>query len=373
MRRFAVTLCAGLALIGLLCASARANVTVGEIARIRDTGGSRLHGLGLVMGLPGTGDSGKDPLLARMLLEFYRNSGNPLASIEEVKNAKSVAVVEVLCEIPEGGWKQDDLFDVVVVATHGAKSLEGGELFLAPLRGPWADPNPETNPVYAVASGQVIVENPRNPQRGRVRLGARMVRDMPRTLQITDSFTLILNKPYAGYAAASAVADAITQEYLGRPGRAQGGLPQIATVIDDRTIHVVAPEYERANIAGFIGDVMSTRINVALLKLPARVICNQQSGKIVLTADVQISPVAITSADLAITTTVPPLVPTPENPLLETKRWTGISPGAKEGEKARLQDLLNAFNQLNIPVSDQITLLQMMSKMGKLHAELVID
>ena len=41
--------------------------------------------------------------------------------------------------------------------------------------------------------------------------------------------------------------------------------------------------------------------------------------------------------------------------------------------RVELADLLAAFNQLNIPVSDQISLLEMMSKAGKLQAELVID
>jgi flagellar P-ring protein precursor FlgI len=362
-----------LALLGLFCAPIRAAVTVGEIARLKDTGISVLQGNGLVMGLNGTGDSGKDPVLARQLLEYYKANGNPLGSIDELKNANTVAIVNVMCTIPEGGWKVDDCFDVTVVATHGAKSLEGGVLYVAPLRGPFNDPNPETNPVYAMAMGTVLIENPRSPRSGRVRLGAHMMRPMPREPQIAGEFTLVLNKPYAGYGAASAVADAITQEYLGRPGRSAGGAPPIATALDDRTVKVVAPEYERSNIAGFIGDVLATRINISLLKLPARVIYNQQSGKIVLTADVEISPVAITSADLTISTTIPPPTPTPDNPLVETKRWASIAPGAKESERAKLADLLAAFNQLNIPVSDQIALLEMMAKAGKLQAELVID
>ena len=369
--RLSLLLAASLVLIG--GSAVRGGVTVGELARLKNTGGSVVQGLGLVMGLDGTGDSGKDPTLARALTEFHRNNGNALGSIDEVRDAKSVALVSVLCHIPEGGWKVDDRFDVTVAAVNNAKSLEGGVLYLAPLRGPWADPDPRTNPVWAVASGTVVVENPGQPRSGRVRNGAQMILDQPQASAITDSFTIVLNKPYAGYAAASEVAASITQNIYGKTERNLGGLPPIATVLDDRSIRIDIPPAERANTAAFIGDVMATPISIALLKLPKQVVYNQQSGKIVITGDVEVSPVALTAADLTITTTIPALKPTPESPLVETSRWAAVAPGAKEADRGKLQDLLAAFNQLNLPVSDQIALLEMMEKAGKLHAKLVVD
>jgi flagellar P-ring protein precursor FlgI len=357
----------------MAAATARAGVTVGEIARLKDSGASVVQGLGLVMGLNGTGDSGKDPTFARALAEYHKNSGNTLGSIEDLKDAKSVALVTVLCHIPEGGWKTDDRFDVTVLANNNAKSLEGGTLYLAPLRGPWADSDPRTNPVWAVASGPVVVENPKSPRSGRVRNGAQMVQELPRVQPNADSFTIILNKPYAGYSSASEIASSITQNIYGKTERSLGGLPPIATVLDDRAIRVDIPPAERINAAAFIGDVMATPISIALLKLPKQVIYNQQSGKIVITGDVEVSPVVLTSADLTITTTLPSPKPTADNPLVETSRWAAVAPGAKESDKGKLQDLLSAFNQLNIPVTDQIALLEMMEKAGKLHAKLVID
>lgn len=372
MRRLLQFIAAAIALTSALCAPTAAGITVGEVARLKDSGGSVITGVGLVMGLNGTGDPGKDPAVARALMAYYANQGNAIEKIEELKNAKTVALVTVMCSIPEGGWRQDDRFDVTVMATHAATSLEGGTLYLAPLRGPWADASGQL-PIYAMASGPVIIENPKQPRTGRVRVGAQMVRDMPRTAGITDSFTLILNKPYAGYAAASEIASAITQGIYGSTGRGMVGLPPVATVLDDRSIRVDIPASERANTAAFVGDVLSTPITVALLKLPKQVIYNQAAGKIVITGDVEISPVALTAADLTITTAIPPSTPTPDNPDIVTNRWAGVAVGAKESERARLQDLLSAFNQLNIPVTDQIGLLQMMEKAGKLHAKLVID
>jgi flagellar P-ring protein precursor FlgI len=275
-----------------------------------------------------------------------------------------------MCTIPEGGWRQDDRFDITVMASHNAQSLEGGTLILSPLLAPFIDAQ-GLRPIYAMASGPVLVENPKLPRSGRVRAGAHMIADPPRTGAVTDSFTLILNKPYAGFAAASEIAATITQTIYGKTGRGLSGLPPIATVLDDRTIRVDIPAAERSNAPAFVGDVLSTPITVALLKLPKQVICNQTAGKIVITGDVEISAVALTSADLTITTTLPPPAPTPDNPEVRTARWAGIGVGAKDTDRAKLQDLLGAFNQLNIPVSDQIALLEMMEKAGKLHANLV--
>lgn len=356
-----VLFCAVLA----LGAQVRAGTTVSEIARIQGQGETLLHGLGLVVGLNGSGDSGKDLDMVRPLMEVYRNSGNPVM-IDDLKGVQNVALVQVTCTVPEGGARIDDKLDVAVTAPK-AKSLVGGRLFICVLTGE----RPGSLP-FAIAEGQVTIDNIATPRNGRVRSGARLIRDI-KTGVVGDSFTLVLRPPYAGWASASEVAGTITQNIYGKTGKNLAGLPQIATVIDDRSIRIDIPPTERTNTAAFVGDVLSTPINIALLKLPAQVIYNAAAGSIVVTGDVEISPVAITQADLTITTTIPPPVPTQDNPLVENRTWAGLATGAKESDKARLQDLLNAFNQLKIPVKDQIEILSMLEKTGKLHAKLIME
>ncbi|MEX2218493.1 MAG: flagellar basal body P-ring protein FlgI [Phycisphaerales bacterium] len=353
-----------LAAILALAAQSAADTTVHEIARIQGQSETVLRGTALVVGLGKSGDSGKELALARPLRQVYANNGNPVM-IEDVAKATSVALVSVMCRIPEGGGRTGDRFDVSVQTTLSAKSLAGGTLYLAALQGPYPD-----DPVFAIAEGELIIDDDRYPTRARVRGGARLIRDIV-TGDVRDSFTLILRPPYAGWAAASEVAGTITQSIYGKTGKGLAGLPQVATVIDDRTIRIDIPPVERANTAAFVGDVLSTPINISLLKLPAQVIYNQAAGRIVVTGDVEISPVAITSQDLTITTTTPPPTPTPDNPAFETATWVGVAPGAKDSDRARLQDLLNAFNQLKVPVSDQIGILEMLEKTGKLHARVV--
>jgi len=143
--------------------------------------------------------------------------------------------------------------------------------------------------------------------------------------------------------------------------------------VDDRTIRVSIPESDRQDRAGFLADVMSADVNTTLLDLPAQVICNQKTGSIIVTGDVQISPVAITHKDLNVTTTIPPPVPSPQNPLVERDQWMALKTEGKPSEVAKLSDLIKAFKQLDIPVEEQIGILQMLHKTGKLQAKLIVD
>lgn len=336
--------------------------TVKELVRIKGQGESILRGYGLVVGLPGTGDSGKELAVSRPLAKLLENNGNELGSLRELASAKSVALVSVTCVIPAGGARADDTYDVQVSTLLNASSLKGGELYLCALEGPLPDPSRK---IYAFAQGLVDLHDPSVPTSGRVRKGARIIEDilMP---GVGDSFELIIDPPYAGWAAASQIAIAIN-------GKAQPQGPRVATVIDERTIRVVIPEADRADRAAFLADVLAAEVNQRLLDLPAQVICNQRTGSIIVTGDVEISPVAITHKDLTITTTVPPPSPSAANPMIVQDRWTAVAPGAGPAEMARLADLIRAFKQLDIPVEEQINILQMLHKTGKLQAKLIVD
>lgn len=354
--------------IGLLGSVARADdTTVAAVARLEGQGEFLAQGIGLVVGLNRTGDSGKDLLVARPLLAMHHNLGNPLGSVEELKNTRAVALVMVQCRVPEAGGRVDDRFDVTVSALHGAKSLEGGMLMVSPLTGPY-----QGAPIFAMAEGPLVIEDAGTPTRGRVRGGARLVRDVRRGT-VGESFNLILRPAFAYHAVATEVASKITQSIYGRTDATSAGLRPVATVLDERTIRIDVPAAERGNVAAFVGDVMSTGLTVSLLGLPPTVIYNAKAGAILVAGDVEISPVAITQKDLSITTATPPRVGTPTNPVIETRRWAGLAPGAKPGDRAKLQDLLDALNQLKIPVADQIGILNMLEKTGKLHARLVVE
>lgn len=340
------------------------SITVKDLARVKGEGESVLRGVGLIMGLPGTGDSGKELVSARPLAQVLQSAGVPVPDLRDLQKSKSVALVMVTCTVPAGGAMTDDRLDVHVTTLNSAKSIKGGRLFLSPLSGPIPG-----QAVFAIAEGAVEVEDPTVPTTGRVRLGARLVRDIS-TGAIASTFDLILEPTFAGWSAASQVAIALNDGYFASPVH-RG--PPVATQIDDRTVRINVPEPEQENPGPFVADLMNTPVNPELLRLPAMVVVNARTGAIIVTKDVRIGPVAITHKDLTITTTVPAPEPTPADPLIERTRWTGLETDARPAEQARLSDLLRALDRLDIPSHDQIEILQTLHKSGRLHARLVID
>jgi len=349
--------------LAIAAPTARAT-SIQELVRLKGQGESVLQGLGLVIGLPGTGDSGKDLIVARPLAKLLENAGNPIGGFDELAQSKSIALVMVTATIDASGARPDDKFDAVVTALNNPQSLAGGELFIAPLRAPLAP-----HAVYAMAQGPIVIEGD-TTTRGLVRGGARVTRDilMP-TIAPDGSITLIIKPEVAAWTTAQLLADTINQHRLGLDQLGD----QIAFARDDRTVRVVIPSTDLSDPAGFIADIMSIRFDPSLLNLPARVVINEREGIIVMTGNVEISPTALTHGDLIITSVTPPPTPQPGQPLVEQGRWATISTSHRATEAAKLQDLLSAFKQLDVSVDDQIAILMQLHRTGSLHAELIVN
>lgn len=345
----------------LVAADAAASRTLREVARLRGQGASTVQGLGLVVGLNGTGDSQSELALARPLAEVLRRMGNAI-SVEELGSGKSVALVLVTCEIPREGALTDDRFDITVSVLNSAKSLRGGTLLTAPLTpGPGA-------PVYAFGRGDLTVPDSATATSARISRGAQMVRDIVTTPAIATGFDLIIDQNFALSGSSARIASEINQQYLLTANRLED---PIATAVDARTVRVVVPPSERANPQAFYSDIMRTDITTALRELPAQVICDTRAGVIVMTGDVQVSPAVITHRDLTITTTVPP--PPPNAQRIEERDFAAIETQADDASRSRLEDLIAAFDQLKVPPVEQIRILQMLHRAGKLHARLIVD
>lgn len=348
-------------LLALVAADAAASRTLREVARLRGQGASTIQGLGLVVGLNGTGDDASELAVARPLAEVLKRMGNQIA-VDELGKARSVALVLITCEIPRQGALTDDTFDVTVSVINSAKSLQGGTLLTAPLT-----PGPGT-PVYAFARGDLTVPDRATPTSARISRGAQMVRDIVTTPAIAGGFDLILDQNVALVGASARIASEINQQYLLTADRLED---PVARAVDARTVRVTVPASERNNPQAFYGDVMRTDITSALRDLPAQVICDTRAGVIVMTGDVLVSPAVITHRDLTISTTIPP--PPPNAPRVEQRDFAALGTNTDEADRARLEDLIGAFDQLKVPPVEQIRILQMLHKAGKLHARLIVD
>ncbi|NJL32277.1 MAG: flagellar basal body P-ring protein FlgI [Phycisphaerales bacterium] len=98
---------------------------------------------------------------------------------------------------------------------------------------------------------------------------------------------------------------------------------------------------------------------------------NERTGTIVVTGDVQISPVIISHKGLTITTLTPPPQPSVLNPLREAHNFMAMDTEKRAAN--RLADLLTALNQLKVEAPDRIAILKELHRSGKLHAQLIME
>ena len=345
------------ALLTILAPRDARAVKVADITRLSGQRPNVLTGLGLVVGLKGTGGGGDYLPAIKPLASLLSKFADP-TSVQELGNVDNVALVLLSANVPSNGVRDGDQIDVYVMSQGAAKSLKGGRLFVTPMTGPIPDSG-----IFAMAEGAVEIEDPSTPTVGLVKAGAVMEADMPsQVIDPNGRFTLILQDPAADWTTASTIAKTINEAEA-----ADGEV--LAVAIDPKNIVVTIPSSERARPDSFISRVR--QLPVPLLPTEARVQINERTGTLIVTGDVEISPVVISHKGLTITTIEPQPVPSQRAPVLKTKDVIPVSTTGRGG--AKLQDLVNALEQLKVPASDRITIVKELYKTGMLHAKLIVE
>lgn len=340
-------------------------VKVADITRISGQRSNVLTGMGLVLGLKGTGDGGDFGPAIRPLVSMLRKMGNPVTE-QDLQDASNVALVTITVTIPPHGAHAGDRLDVYVTSMGAASSLRGGRLFITPLLGPtgdaWIDPETGQPMPFALAEGAIELEDPASPQVGVIKGGAVMEADLPAHYIENGRLTLILEAPAADWTTASAIAKIIND--------AENTAGEILAVAKSATVvEVIIPPSERERPDSFISRVQ--RLPVPMLPTEARVVINERTGTMVLTGDVEISPVVISHRGLTITTVRPEPVPSPRNPVVDSRNVIAMDTTGQGG--AKLRDLVAAMDQLKVPAQDRITIIKELHKTGKLHAKLIVE
>lgn len=344
----------------LLTAAPVSAVKVADITRMSGQRSNVLTGMGLVVGLKGTGDGGKFAPAIRPLATMLRKFNNNV-NVEELTNAQNVAVVMLQATVPASGAVNGDELDVYVMTMGGAKSLAGGRLYVTPLLGPTGMMAPNGLP-YALAAGPITIENPAIPTVGVVKRGAIMEWDMPAHTIDNGQFTLVLEPSAANWTTASTIAKIINDAE-----NTQG--ETLAFVRSETIIDVIIPPGERERPDSFISRVQ--RLPVPMLPTEARVVINEKTGTMIVTGDVEISPVVISHRGLTIQTVTPAPVPTPRTPVVSNREAIALDTTGQGG--AKLRDLVAALDQLKVPAEDRITIVKELHKSGKLHAKLIVE
>jgi len=338
-------------------------ISVQDLAALQGHGESKVWGFGFVVGLQGTGDPSEFLPQARQVAKLLERGGNPVPNIEDLFKGRNIAMVMVTATIRETGGKRGDKVDCYVQAWHSAQSLAGGRLFITPLQGALPGQG-----VYAMAEGAIVLEGLVSTS-GVVRSGAQIISDIDmQVIQPDGTITLNVRPEWAQWTTTKLLANVINQDRRGFLDRSA----EIARAIDARTVVVTIPDPELDNPANFIGDILAIQLDGSLLNLPAVVQVNETKGTIVVTGNVTISGVLISSRNLTIQTVTPPSQPTPANPQVASTSWNKMG-NAQDSTVARLDDLLQALRALDMPAIEQIAILKEIHKTGRLHAAFVVE
>ena len=335
-----------------------------NICRVKGQEENSLRGLGLVVGLNGTGDGGEYLPTMRALARAMELMNAPLGpsdgrgrgGLAELKNTKNVALVWVTVTVPSTGARRGDKLDCSVSGIS-AKSLEGGRLTFAALQGPdLRDPR-----IYALAEGRIHLDDPAAPLDGVVDGGARMEENILNAFQQDGVVTLVLDQYHADFQIATAVAGAINSQLgYGGVSDAQNKHTEIATPLDPVNILVRIPNQYRDVPVEFVAQVLD--LPIYELQTDARVVINQRAQSIVISGDVEIGAVVVTHKNVTINTDDSELPIATFVPLDQDQTNT-----------ARLKSLVETLNAVRVPTNDIIEIIKGIDRNGKLHGKLIIE
>ena len=330
----------------------QAGTRLKDICRIKGQEENSLHGLGLVVGLAGTGDGGSFLPTMRSLATAMSLMGNQLGKGQnlELKDAKNVALVSVTATVPAGGARQGDEIDCVVSSLGAAKSLAGGELFITSMQGPQVEKDARLRLLPGADSpGRLKILT-----RGRVHRGCRLEEDFLNIFTKDDKITLVVDQYHADFEVAQEMAELINSQ-LG----IQSGEGPLARALNPVNIEVRIPKQYRDEPVPFISQVLALTIDEP--QTEARVVINERAGTIVIGADVEIGAVVITHKNV--------VVETGDN--APQDQFLALDPSGTQTTK--LKALVEALNSIKMPTSDVMEIIKGLERNGKLHGHLIVE
>lgn len=350
-------------------------VRIKDIASIAGVRTNQLMGVGLVVGLKGTGDSSSvftDKALTNLLANFG-------ASVQkDIYKSKNVAAVMVTAELP-AFVKQGQKIDVMVSSIGDASSLKDGTLLMTPLKGP-------DDKVYVVAQGQVvtaITSNPRkrlNESLSKVLDGGIVERAVAFDLIEKNKLSVLLKR--ADFTTAERVAT--TLERSGFAG---------AKALDAITIEVPLTPEDKESLVSLISRIED------LFVVPdsiAKVVINQRTGTVVIGENVRLAPVAVSHGEIEIKITTPSAQTEVVDELLAETNLNNAPAtiiaqdleGQDTAKKSKAEDnrgkliqlkagtslnsLVKALNAVGATPQDMIAVLQALKAAGSLSADVEV-
>ena len=345
---------------------------VKDLASIAGVRENQLVGYGLVVGLNGTGDqTTQTPFTVQSIVNMLTQFGVTIPDGVSLQ-LKNVAGVTVHAELPAFA-KPGQKIDVTVSSIGNAKSLRGGSLLMAPLRG--ADGN-----VYAVAQGNLVVGGfgasgndgssvtVNIPSAGRIPNGATVERSVSSDFYTRDSIILNLHVP--DFTTANRMAKQIN-DTMG---------PDTAQAMDAVSISV-RPPIQAKHRTSFVSVLENLEIEPG--EVAAKVIVNSRTGTVVIGSNVIVTPAAVSHGSLVVTISERPFASQPIAPFSNAGE-TVVVPDSQveitqqEGSMflfesgTSLNEIVQAVNRVGAAPGDLVAILEALKQAGALRAELVV-
>ncbi len=347
-------------LVGMLLFSALPAVAaqrIKDIARVQGVRSNQIYGIGLVVGLDGSGD--KDLSVTRQMME---NLVNRLGVNVEATDlaAGNVAAVMVTAELPPFA-KPGDSITITVSSIGDAESLDGGALLQTPLQA-------ANGKVYAVAQGSVSLGGVDRTKRqvrgtGNVRTtasipgGATVEREVPMNFTAGTAVNIVLNAP--DFTTAERVESAINNAFG----------PGTALAQDPATIVVTPPGDYGEHPVKFIAHLEGLEV---LADAPSQIVINERTGTIVIGGDMELLPVTIAHGTLNIT--IQDSGASVEGPgagaQAQRVHLANLRPDTPR--PVTIRELVETLNQLGVTPKDVVSILQTLKAAGALSADIKI-
>jgi len=269
--------------------------------------------------------------------------------------------------------KPGQTIDVTVSSIGNAKSLRGGALLMAPMRG--ADGN-----VYALAQGNLVVGGfgasgndgssvtVNIPSAGRIPNGATVERVVPSEFLTSEAVVLNLHVP--DFTTSMRLAEEIN-DTMGA-GTAES--------LDAVSVVVRAPQ-DPSQRTAFVSALQGLEVRPG--EVQARVIVNSRTGTVVIGDNVRVTPAAVSHGSLVVTISEAPFASQPVAPFSDSGE-TVVLPDSEVNitqEEASmflfkpgtsLDEIVRAVNRVGAAPGDLVAILEALKQAGALRAELVV-
>ncbi len=343
-------------------------VSLRDITDVEGVRENQLVGYGLVVGLRGTGDRQQTYFTVQTLANAMKRMGVQISPAQVVvKNVAAVFVTATLPAFSRPGMK----LDVTVSSAGDAKSLEGGVLLMASLRGP-------DGQVYAEAQGPMAlggysegalgnVRSVNHPTVGRIPEGAIIEREAQVDLSHFQTVSFILRNP--DFTAVRDMTDTINKDFN----------QAVATPLDNRTVRIDVASTGISSVPMLISRVQGLSIK---FHAPAKVIVNERTGTIVMGGNVTLSPVSVLHGSLSIevetTYAVSQPLPFSQGGTTQPVANTQVAVKDLPAQSIRLEnganvdDLIRGLHAIGATSHDIVAILQAIKSSGGLQADLEV-